>query len=272
MTKVRNIIWLFSGIFLIYALCLLVLYTFEEKIIFQPQGLNSQHVFEFDYPFEEFFLECPNGERINALHFKTKTEARGVVLYLHGNADNLQRWGQYHDDFTKRGYDVLFIDYQGYGKSSGIVSEKGLYQNAETAYDWLTRHYRPEQILIYGRSMGTAPASYLATQVASNMLILETPFNNIRGTIEGRFPFFYIPFELRNRLPNDEHLTQLTCPVYIFQGTQDWIVPYQSASQLKPLLKSRDRFYTVEGGGHKNLSSFPSYQEWLDEVLGKSVL
>ncbi|MEM8908780.1 MAG: alpha/beta hydrolase, partial [Bacteroidota bacterium] len=74
---------------------------------------------------------------------------------------------------------------------------------------------------------------------------------------------------LENRLPNDEHLARMNCPVYIFQGTSDWVVPYQSAIRLRPLLKPSDRFYTIEGGGHKNLSSFDSYQNWLDDILGE---
>lgn len=267
MVKIVNIIRLCGFCVLLYCLLILGLYSFEHHILFQPTTLAEDHVFQFDHPFEEFFLEKEGTSRINALYFKTEKPSKGAILYFHGNRDNLQRWGQYHKDFTSRAFDVLFIDYQGYGKSRGEATEAALYQNAEMAYDWLKEKYDRQDIILYGRSMGTAPAAYLASKVPARFLILETPFNNIRSVLQYNLPFQYLPFEPENRLPNDEYLKQLSYPVYIFQGTQDWVVPYQTASQLIPLLKPQDRFYTIEGGSHGDLSSFESYHQWLDELL-----
>ncbi len=223
--------------------------------------------FSFDHPFEELFLKSDNGHSINAIFFKTNQKAKGVVLYLHGNADNLQRWASYHTDFTKRAYDILFIDYEGYGKSGGAPTEKNMYSNAAMAYKWLSQIYDPGEIVILGRSLGTAAATDLASKMPCRFLILETPFNHLRGAIEANLPFQYLPFEIDIKMENDRKIPLIDCPIYIFHGTQDLIVPYRCGSKLKPLLKAKDEFITIPNGGHKNLSEFDLYQQKMDQIF-----
>ncbi|MEM1318787.1 MAG: alpha/beta fold hydrolase [Bacteroidota bacterium] len=253
----------------LYVLSVVLVYALQKYYIFRPQVLKTNHQYQFDYPFEEFYLTTEDSVRLNALYFAGQGVKKGAVLYCHGNSDNLQRWGRYHPDFTGRGYDVLIFDYRGYGKSGGPVGdEAAFYQDARSAYQWLRQRYQPEEIILYGRSLGTAPASRLATELPARLLLLETPFDNIRGAIGSRLPEFMMPFSFSYRFPNDEHLQAINCPVYILQGTADRIVPYQSALRLKPHLKPKDDFFTIEGGKHRNLSSFESYQQQLDVLLG----
>ena len=252
----------------IYVLFLLGFYFGQRHIIFQPEPLPKDYRYQFNHPFEEYTLYTPDNTAINALLFKTNVQSKcGVVLYLHGNADNLQRWGNYHVDFTRRGYDVFFIEYRGYGKSEGMVSEEHLYEDAQIGYDWIKQRYDTGDIIIYGRSLGCAPASKLGALVSAKMLILETPFNNIKGTLENRAMVLYLPYNLDYNLPNDKHIPLVNCPIYIFHGTDDMVVPYASAQELEPLLKKGDRFITIPEGGHKNLSDFEEYQRNLDLIL-----
>ncbi|MEL6923793.1 MAG: alpha/beta hydrolase, partial [Bacteroidota bacterium] len=216
----------------------------------------------------EIKLGTKDGENIDALYFTAPDSTLGVVLYLHGNADNLQRWAQYHPDFTERGYDFFAIDYRGYGKSTGKATEQGLYKDAERAYHWLRQRFPSQQIIIYGRSLGTGVASHLAQVAAAKMLVLETPYDNMQNLLLTRMPALPLPFQLRYQFPTDERLPLIDEPVYILQGTEDSVVPYRDAVRLKPLLKTGDRFITIEGGGHKNLSEFELFQQTLDELLG----
>lgn len=243
------------------------LYFFEKQLVFHPAKLAKDYQFQFEAPFQELFLETPNGEKINALYFKCMKPAKGVVLYLHGNAENLQRWAANHVTFTQRNYDFLAIDYRGYGKSEGDVGEQAIYEDTETAYEWLQKKYNPADIIIYGRSLGTGAAAYLATKVKAKMLVLETPYNSIGGCTKANLPFLWFPFSGKYRFPNDEYLPQVSCPIYIFQGTKDKIVPYKSAIQLKPLLKEGDIFFTIEGGRHRYLERFQAFQDGLDLIL-----
>lgn len=264
MKKKLPMLWIALGVYI----CLNAgIYLAQRFIVFQPRRLPAGHVFSFDHPFEEFFIPTADGERINALYFRTSLERRGVLLYFHGNYSHLQRWGRYHTAFTGRGYDVLMIDYRGYGKSSGRPSEAGLYLDGEAAYGWLRARVPADQVLIYGRSLGSGVAGYLAARREARMLLLETPFDSITGALRKRLPFFFFPFPMKHNFPNHEHLQAALMPIYIFHGAWDEIVPYASARRLAPLLDDPDHFTTIPRGMHKNLDRFESFHRALDEVL-----
>ncbi len=267
--KIRNILYLLATLLTLWILLSIVVYAFQRQIIFQGDPLPLDHTFQFELetPFEEHFLSTPDGISLNALYFSTLLPRKGAILYFHGNADNLQRWGQYSADLTQRGYDVFMIDYRAYGKSGGETDEAAYYRDAQLAYDWLLKKFPPEQILLYGRSLGASIASQLATKVKARCLILETPFDNIQHAMETSMPVLYLPWPLDYHFNNDQHIPLVPYPIYIFHGTKDLVVPYRSAAQLKPLLKFTDTFYTIEGGGHKDLGTFLSFQESLNQIL-----
>ncbi len=251
----------------IYLTVVVGVYILQKYIIFQSEKLESTYLFNFEKPFEENLISTPDGNKLNVLLFKTEHTSKGLVLYFHGNADNLQRWGKYHVDFNSRGYDVLMMDYRGYGKSTGQSEEAVFYKDAKLIYDWVLEKYSKEEIIIYGRSLGCAIASNLATQVDARMVVLETPFHSIGELIRGRSKLFFFPFDFNYEFPNYVHLQNISEPVIIFAGTEDWVVPNSSTEKLKPYLKPYDRYINIEGAGHKNLNAFKKYHEELDLIL-----
>jgi len=128
-------------------------------------------------------------------------------------------------------------------------------------------NYSSNQIIIYGRSLGTGVASHLAVDNDFRLLILETPFDNVETLFKMRSPGGFLPLPIKSKFPNDEHLKKINQPIYIFLGTKDRVVPNRSTEKLRPLLKSSDRLITIEGGGHKNLNTFDKYQTELDFIL-----
>ena len=259
--------YILLGLIGFYGLAMVLLNVFLGKMLFLPQKLNKDYDFEFDFPYEELWLSEEN-LTIHGIFFPTPDSSKGLILYFHGNADNLQRWGQYTVDFTSLGYDVMAIDYPGYGKSPGAPSEEGLYQSAELAYEWALESYAKEDVIFYGRSMGSGPASYLSSRYPARMLILETPFHSVPDVLRERNSFV-IWWNNAYQFPNDKHLQLSDNLTYIFQGTADRIVPYSSAVKLKPFLQSEDQFIVIEGGKHKNLREFELYHEKLREILGE---
>jgi hypothetical protein len=247
-----------------YFLLTLTLYLLQDKLIFQADKLPADYKFEFDQEFTEVTIIPRMGHEINSLIFSVdNAKHKGTVIYFHGNADNMQRWGEYAQDFTSLGYAVLMIDYSGYGKSLGTPSEERLFQDAEDAWQWAQHHLPSKEFIIYGRSMGAAVASNLASRHQPKKLILETPFDQL---IQNHLKFFF-PFGLKYQFANYKYLPEIECPVLIIQGTNDKIVSYKSASKLKPFLKPDDEFITIEEGGHKDLRDFEQYHEALAEVL-----
>ncbi len=248
-------------LFGLYVMIGSALYFFQEKILFLPTTLEQDYQYESDYPFEELFLKTDEDVTINALHYKVENP-KGVILYFHGNAGDLSRWGIVAEYFVSQNYDVLIMDYRGYGKSKGKLSEQGFYDDAEFCYNYLLDSYSEEEIVIYGRSLGTGIATYLASKHQPKQLILETPYYSILDVAKHRFPVFPVTAVLRYKFPSNEFITTVNCPITMFHGTDDRVIPYSSAQKLKSVApQEHASFITIEGGGHNNLISFELFKE-----------
>lgn len=244
-----------------------VLAAVPEWFIFHPKTLPQDHIFPFEQPFEEFWLEPETGARIHGLWFQQENP-QGLLLYFHGNAGSLDRWGQYAIDFTRHGYEVMMIDYRTFGKSTGPRSEAALHRDAFAAYQLARTRFSGEAIILYGRSLGSGVATQLAAAVPARMLILETPFFNLRDVMKS-----YLPLMGSGALPSaygfrsDLFIQQVQMPIHIFHGTQDGVVPYREGYRFKTLLGDRVDFLTLPGGGHHDLANFPAYKAHLWEIL-----
>jgi fermentation-respiration switch protein FrsA (DUF1100 family) len=242
------------------------LYFFQEKILFLPTTLEHNYQYEFDFPFEELFLKTEENTIINALHFKVENP-KGVILYFHGNAGDLSRWGNITEYFSKMNYDVLVMDYRTYGKSEGKLSEQAFYKDAQYCYGYLLKQYSEDEITLYGRSLGTGIASYLASKNKPNQLILETPYYSILDVAEHRFPMFPVKQLLKYHFPTFQYLPKVSCPITIIHGTDDSVVPYSSAKKLSELKLHNLDFITVEDGTHNNLIEFEEYHQTIKSKL-----
>lgn len=256
------------GILLATFVLLVMAFQFlQDKLIFQGVRLDASHAFVFNQSFDEHFINTPDGHQLNVIHFKTSVAPKGLILYFHGNRDNLQRWGNYAPDFTKHGYEVLMMDYRGYGKSTGKPNEEILYADAALVWLWAKNNLVIPQLVVYGRSLGTAVASRLAMEAKPQLLILETPFDELRGAIVPWLKpvFSILPFDYT--FSNRDHLLQTNYRKVIFHGTDDLVTPISSALRLKPLLKDGDEFFIIPHGTHGNLREFKEYHSQLAEVL-----
>lgn len=234
------------------------LYFFQEKLLFLSTELEEDYQYKFENAFEELNFYPEERVVINALLFKSESP-RGVILYSHGNAGDLSRWGQIASELLQFNYDVLVWDYRGYGKSVGPRSEQGFYQDIEFLYDRLNEDYTSDQIIIYGRSLGTGVSSYLAAQRPCKQLILETPFYSITDVAKHRFPIFPVETLMTYKFPSYEYLPSVNAPITIFHGTDDAVVPYKSAKNLSAT-GERINLITIEGAGHNDLADFDKFR------------
>ena len=248
------------------------IYTHQEEMLFQKATLPQDYTFTFDEPFDELFLDTEEGARINALFFNTD-KPKGVVLYFHGRGGNLSgNWGRLSKEFTSRGYDLFIMDYRGFGKSTGKLSEKALCHDADFCYDYLNNTYREDQIVVYGRSLGTGIATYVASHHDPKTLVLESPYFNILDLTPRQAPYlprFLIPMILKYHFRTDKWIVRVDAPIHIFHGTEDELVPYDSSTRLLKLLKDkRDAsLYSIEKGKHNHLRFHPKYQNALSTIL-----
>jgi hypothetical protein len=213
------------------------------------------------------FLETEDGARLNALHFNAENP-KGIIIYFHGNAGDLSRWGEITSHFLNYNYDVLVMDYRTYGKSTGEMSEENLYSDAQLFYDHIKKSFKEENIVVYGRSIGTGLASYIASNNSPNKLILETPFYNLTEAAKNRIPILPIQYLLKYQFPSNEFILNVKCPVLIYHGKKDRVVPYKSGVKLSKLVQKKAlTFISIPEGEHNNLMSFGKYDEALEKFL-----
>lgn len=243
-----------------------VLYFFQEKLLFMPSMLAQNYQYQFYHDFEELFLKTDESTNINALHFKAK-KPKGVILYFHGNAGDLSRWGAIAEYFVLQQYDVFIMDYRTYGKSTGKLSEEALYKDAQYCYDFLLEQYSENQITLYGRSLGTGIASYLVSKNNPKQLILETPYYSILDVAKDRFPMLPVKQVLKYHFPTYQFLPKSESPITIIHGTDDAVVPYASGKKLSELNIENLSFVTIEGAAHNNLIEFEDYHKTIQTIL-----
>jgi alpha-beta hydrolase superfamily lysophospholipase len=243
------------------------LYFLQEKLLFLPTVLEQEYQYKFTQPFEEVFLKPADDVSINAVHFKAENP-KGVILYFHGNAGDLSRWGTIAEFFVTKNYDVFIMDYRTYGKSTGALSEQAFYEDAQYCYDYLLKQYSESDISLYGRSLGTGISSFLASKNKPKQLILETPYYSILDVAKHRFPIFPVTALLKYTFPSHDFIVDVKCPITMFHGTEDSIVPYASAEKLKAVSPiDQTTFITIEGGTHNDLIEFDAYRVGIQKIL-----
>lgn len=244
-----------------------MIFFFQDALIFQAEKLDPTFTYTFDVPHQEISISTRDGETLNALLFSPPDSSKGLILYFHGNSGSLKRWGAIASALARHNYHILVFDYRGYGKSTGKPSEQGLYADADAVWLWTQQNLKPGKIVLFGRSLGSAVASYLASKTATDLLILETPFDNLQGAVNPVFRPLVRMFPLRYTFPTIDRVAQIPGRKLIFHGTDDPVVSLGSALKLKSVLQSADEFIILEGGNHDNLDEFEIYQVKLAEAL-----
>mmetsp|Transcript_13192 Transcript_13192/g.18551 ORF Transcript_13192/g.18551 Transcript_13192/m.18551 type:complete len:259 (+) Transcript_13192:77-853(+) len=223
-----------------------------SSLVFQPPSMtymqNSKH----------FWLETDSQNRIPAFFIDRSSNI--TILFSHGNAEDLGMIYDWFHDFSRLlNVNVMAYDYTGYGKSSGEVSEANCYADIEAAYKHLV-YYRSvpiEQIVLYGRSLGSGPSIYLAQKLSIEGkrlggMILQSP---LCSTFRVAFNFrFTLPGDM---FPNIDRMKIVQCPVFIIHGTRDEIVPFWHGQELffATQTKWRAKPFWVDGAGHNNIEA-----------------
>ena len=257
-------------IFLFFAFLYLMVFFYvyfrQESFIFFPDVLPKDYKFvHFGENAKEIYYHPESGIELHALKFSV-AEPKGVILYFHGNARALDNWGYIAADLLPHGYDIIIPDYRNYGKSTGLLSEQNLFKDGRYIFDQLSREYGSNNVVIYGRSLGSGVASSVASDTAPKLLILETPYYSIERMAGEQMPFLPVRILLKYKFRTDLFLPKVTCPIFIFHGTKDELIPYQHAVDLKVLVPKLD-FTTIPGATHNNLSQFSLFNEKIGEIL-----
>mgnify|MGYP003663302452 FL=1 len=257
-------------VLIVYIAISIALYYLQDYMLFKPEKLSED--FEFNYEnqeFKEYNLETRDGAVINGIRFFPKGESKGVVLYLKGNSKSIKGWGKFAVDFTRHGYNVLMVDYRGFGKSTGRRSQKAIKRDLQEVYNKIKELTTEDRIILYGRSLGSGFAAKLASMNHPKMLILDAPYYSLTKVTARYAPFMPLSILLKYPLPTYKWLKYVKCPIHIIHGTNDKLIPYKTSVKLSQVNPKLTKLHTVIGGGHKNLNNFESYHKMIHEILNR---
>ena len=226
-----------------------LLYLFQNRLIFLPTAAIVATPSSIGLAYESVHLTAADGVKLTGWYVPA-AEAQFTILFFHGNAGNISHRLDTVDLYHRLGFNLLIVDYRGYGQSEGRPTEQGTYLDAEAAWHHLVedRQLAPEQIVIVGRSLGGGIASWLAQHQPAGALVLESTFTSIPDMAARQFPFLpvrplaRIQYDTLARLPN------LSIPILIVHSPNDEVIPYSHGQQIFKAAPEPKQFLKIQGG------------------------
>jgi fermentation-respiration switch protein FrsA (DUF1100 family) len=248
-----TLVW---GLPALYLVISLVLWAFQEKITFPaPRGPLPDPKAALGYG-ERIELRMRDGTKLVGWYLpplRRTSSPSAALLWFYGNGETIGAIWPILRDFRPPHAALLVLDYPGYGASGGKATEAGLYEAADLGYATLAARDGVDRtrIYAYGRSLGSAAATYTAAHHDVAGLILESPFTSARGMAARHYKIFP-RFLVRMKLDNLATIPQVRCPVLVFHGTADMLVPMHMGKAVAGAAAGPVEFVMIEGAGHND--------------------
>ena len=259
--------------FLILLLLGGLLYLQQPGMIFYPAPELVATPAEWGLDYDDVSLETPDGTRLHGWYIPHQGSDR-VLLFFHGNAGNISHRGESVAIFHRLGLNVFIADYRGYGRSQGSPSEAGLYEDARTAWQYLTetRGVDKSDIIVFGRSLGSSVAAKLASEVRPGALILESPFTSARDMAREMLPILSYLTIVRFRFDTAAYLQDVNAPLLVMHSPEDELIPYRLGERVYQAANEPKRFAALKGDHNSGfLRSQPAYEEMLGDFISSHV-
>lgn len=256
-------------VFVLYIGLALLLYLFQGRFIYfptRPLGTTPEAI---RLAYEEVTFSTADGLELHGW-FVPGAQPRPVLLFFHGNAGNISHRLESLRLFHELELSTLIFDYRGYGKSDGTPSEYGTYRDAAAAWRFLHEHrgVAAEDIVLFGRSLGGAVATWLATHVTPGGLIVESTFTSIPDLGAQIYPFLPVRWLARIRYNNRKRIPQVDCPVLIIHSQDDELIPIAHGRALFKSAREPKRLLLLRGGHNDGfLVSVDRYLEGIADFV-----
>lgn len=235
-----------------YLLILCLMYIFQRYLIFLPSSDLMITPDQAGLQAQDLWMDTEDGERLHGWIFP-KEEAEYIIILSHGNAGNISGRIDIAKFLNELGLAVILYDYRGYGKSSGKPSEEGMYLDVEAVANFVKTEigYSEKQMIMYGRSLGGAVASFAATRFNVGGLVLDSTFRNLKLMVKDLYPF--VPASLaRYEFSTESYLKQVSVPVMIMHSPKDEIADISQGKYLYDLAEKPKKFVELRGGHNEN--------------------
>ena len=242
----------------------------EPRLTFLPVPDLPATPEAYGLPFEEAVFETVDGVELHGWHIPGRrsdpAHAPLTLLHFHGNAENIAYLLPLAELTREAGYDLLLLDYRGYGRSRGRPSEAGIYRDGEAALEYLRRRgVTPDRVVLWGRSLGAAVAVDLASgENRPAGVVLESAFTSVRELLRegGGLVLYPLSFLSTYRFDQAGKIGRVKAPLLFVHGTDDEVVPYHLGRRLFDLAPGSREFLSIEGGGHNDLLARHREELW----------
>ena len=227
-------------------------YFFQSQLVYFPNiggGMGQATPSDIGLAYEDVTFQSSDGLQLHGW-FVPVAEARGVLLFMHGNAGTITDRLDSIDFFHGFGFSVFIFDYRGYGRSTGKPDEQGTYRDAEAAWRHLVedRKIDPGRIFIFGRSLGAAIAAWLASRTNPAALIIESAFTSAPDLARQHYWFLPVGLLARFQYDTQAYLAEVAAPKLIFHGAEDEIIPFAHGQRLFASARQPKVFVELRGG------------------------
>ena len=243
---------------------------YEMAVTFHPVRYIEGPGWKLPSGADDVWLATADGERLHGWFVKAAQQTvQATIIYFHGNSGNITNVGWIGSALASRGFSVLLIDYRGYGRSEGeVTDESGLNSDADAAYDYLVkeRGVNPEHLVLIGQSLGTTAAADLASGRTCRALVLESGPSSAGDMARAMLPWAprWLSALSRNRFESARKLGSVHCPVLITHGSNDNVIPVEQGRALYSAANEPKRLIIVQGAGH-DVAGFAG-DRYLDSV------
>lgn len=241
-------IWLFISVVLGYAAILLLVYFLQPRMVFHPHKKITATPADLSYEFENVTVKTEDGNRLHGWFVPADT-ANMTVLYLHGNAGNISGRMETIQLLHQLQLNVFIFDYRGYGQSEGRPSERGTYNDAVAAWNYLQSERRipGSDIAIMGRSLGGSVAAWLAARKNPAASIIETTFTSAADLGAELYPWLPVRWMIKYEYNTLQNIQKIDSPVFMSHSRADQVVPYDHSRKLFEAANQPKIFLELEG-------------------------
>lgn len=241
----------------------------EESIVFRSKTLPPTTPFVSEkVAINELSFVSTDNAHLHGLHLKP-TNPVGVILYFHGNKGNVATWQDWAEQMAIRtNHEVIMMDYRGYGKSTGERQFDAMLNDVSLFYAYAKKLYPADKIVIFGRSLGGAFASYCADKFPCRFLVLESTFTSLAEVVKHKTKVFSLEMILNFPFESLSKVKRQQSPVFVIHGDNDKLIPFQMGQQLFDAAPSdQKRFFKMPNGGHNDLHTRTDYWQAIDAIF-----
>jgi len=249
-------------------------YLFQDRFLFKPTREIEATPAAIGLEYEDVTLTAGDGVSLHGWYIPHE-QPRAVVLYFHGNRGNISQRLESLRIFHRLKLSTFILDYHGYGRSGGRPSEQGTYLDAQAAWDYLVqgRGIQPADIIVFGRSLGAAVASWLIARERPAAAVIESTFTSLPDVAAETYPLLPARWLSRYHYNTLENLRQANCPVLIGHSRDDAVISFQHGERLYEAIVGHKDFLEMDGGHNDGfITSGDDYlravEGFLDRILG----